>query len=840
MFRVRPLVPLLTAAALAVASMTLAAAETNPVRRTPAASVAAAEGRVIVKYRTNASVLGSSNSSNSARALGTAVDTGPQLAQAMGNRLGLTLSDGRAIAARTQVVKSAVLDSRSLAAKLAADSDVEWAVVDQRRFATTAPNDPLYAGSQTSTTPVVGQWYLRAPSGEVKSSLDIETAWNVTQGSTSVVVAVLDTGVRKDHPDLTSKLLDGYDFVSDSDTANDGGGRDADASDPGDWITTSENTAGVFKDCGVSNSSWHGTAVSSLVGAATNNGVGMAGVAPNVKILPVRVLGKCGGYDSDIIAGMRWSAGFSVAGVPTNANPARVLNLSLGSSGACSAAYQDAVTAVTAAGVVVVAASGNEGLAVGVPANCSGVISVAGVRHTGTKVGFSNLGPENSIAAPAGNCVNATGACLYPLIAATNTGTTVPSTNSYFTSFAYELGTSFASPLVAGTAALMISANSSLTPSDVKALMRSTARAFPTTGADAGVGTCQAPSATAQDSECYCTTSTCGAGLLNAGAAVVAAAPQTPTVAMVLSATVVSQGSSVTIDASGSSAVSGSTISSYAWSITNGSSAAQFTTGTTGSSVSLLGTGVGSVTVSLTVTDSQGRTSTDTRSFSVTAPSPTAAFTVSNATPAIGSTVALDASTSTAGSGQTLSTYQWLVTTGTNLASFQGATNAAQASLKFTNSGTVVVQLVVTNSAGVTSSTSKTLTVSAAPVASFSLSDTAPQVGDSIGLDASASRADTGLTVQGYEWTLTAGNTLANFVGSSTNPTATLQFTGTGTVTLQLTVTDSAGVATSVSRTLTVTAASSSSGGGGGGAMAPWWAAGLALLGLALGRPRRR
>ncbi len=143
------------------------------------------------------------------------------------------------------------------------------------------------------------------------------------------MVAVLDTGIRFDHADLLpvsqgGNVLPGYDFISSASVANDGDGRDADPTDPGDWISESENApGGAHPGCGVSNSSWHGTEVAALIGATTDNGFGMASVGRNVRVLPVRVLGKCGGFDSDIIAGMRWAAGLDVPGVPANPTPAR-------------------------------------------------------------------------------------------------------------------------------------------------------------------------------------------------------------------------------------------------------------------------------------------------------------------------------------------------------------------------------------------------------------------------------------------------------------------------------------------------------------------------------------
>jgi serine protease len=275
--------------------------------------------------------------------------------------------------------------------------------------------------------------------------------------------------------------------------------------------------------------------VAGIIGAVSNNGLGMAGVGRGIALLPVRVLGKCGGYTSDIAAGIRWAAGLAVPGVPLNPDPARVINLSLGGQpGPCAngSALQTAVSAATAGGAVVVAAAGNIGLASTSPANCPGAIGVAGVRHIGTKVGYSALGADISIAAPAGNCVNLAGSCLYPILSTTNAGTTTPVAGSdrYTTGGSdFAVGTSFASPLAAGVAALMLSTNPALTAAQVRSFLQASARPFPAAGADPGTPFCQAPGATEQD-ECYCTTATCGAGLLDARAAVQAAATGVPPV----------------------------------------------------------------------------------------------------------------------------------------------------------------------------------------------------------------------------------------------------------------------------------------------------------------------
>lgn len=500
--------------------------------------------RVIVKYKPNSAVL-----VKDGRPAGEKL---AEQAKALGARTGVMLRAGAGVAERAQVLFADGVTSEQLAERLAAESDIEYAVPDRRRHLLAQPNDPLYlAGPPVSGGtggPIVGQWYLRAPAGAVLSSINVEPAWSVTTGNPGIVVAVIDTGVRFDHPDLQSvaaggNLLPGYDMISNIDVANDGDGRDADASDPGDWLTLAEvqQIDGPFYKCSkvAQNSSWHGTQTSSLIAALTDNGIGMASVARNVRVLPVRVLGKCGGFDSDIIAGMRWAVGLSVPGVPRNANPARVLNLSLGGDGACSFAYRDALSEIGAAGAVVVASAGNSvGHAVGTPANCPGVIAVAGLRHVGTKVGFSDLGPEINISAPAGNCVNiAAGApCLYPIVTTSNAGLTTPVADAdggsiYTDSFDASLGTSFSAPLVAGTAALMLSAQPSLTPAAIQAVIRSTARPFPTTSADNGGATavpqCMSPQPSGlvqfDQQECICTTTTCGAGMLDAGAAVIAA-----------------------------------------------------------------------------------------------------------------------------------------------------------------------------------------------------------------------------------------------------------------------------------------------------------------------------
>ena len=581
-------------------------AERGPLRRAVPV-VTETEARVIVKYRADAAPM----------------HAPPQHAQALATRLGLSLSDGRTIGARAQVVKGRGMSSRDLADRLAAQADVEYAVVDGRQYALAAPDDPLYPNNLASpTTPAAGQWYLRAPTSaiivdtnSVVAAINAQAAWDITSGS-GVVVAVLDTGVRFDHPDLAGKLLAGSDFISDTGVAADGDGRDADASDPGDFGCST-------LPADERNSSWHGTQTAGLIGAATNNHAGMAGTGRDVTLLPVRVLGKCGGFDSDIQAAMLWAASLE-SGSTTTVPRARVINLSLGSAGACSATYQDVVQQVNARGVVVVVAAGNDGLAVGTPANCPGAIAVAGVRHAGTKVGYSDLGPEVAIAAPAGNCVNLNGTCLFPLLTTSNSGTTTPVANSaggsIYTGGGSDasLGTSFSAPLVSGTVGLMLAANPSLTPTQVLSFLKSSARAFPSTGAGASVAACTAPTTVAQSSECYCTTATCGAGLLDAGAAVAAVAAISANIAV--ASTAATAGTAVALDGSGSRASLGATITGYQWAISSGATIANFTSSTNAVSATLLPSAAGSVVVALTITDNAGKQATSSVALSVAAP----------------------------------------------------------------------------------------------------------------------------------------------------------------------------------------------------------------------------
>jgi serine protease len=621
----------------ACTGLAAAAGERGPSRTASLPEDDGGGARVIVKYRSSGRVSALSAGMASAASTASADSTGTadvQRAASMSSRLGLKLGDGPAVGPRHQVLTASGMSSRALAARLSADSEVEYAVPSLRRRAHgLIPSDPRYSGA-SSQSPAAGQWYLRAPDSTFISAVNAPAAWARTTGSASVVVAVLDTGVRADHPDLAGKLLPGYDFVSRTLYSVDGDGRDGDPSDPGDWTTEVENNTvgGPFYGCGelddetlryyAAPSSWHGTQTSGIVAAATNNNIGIAGLGRNVRVLPVRVLGKCFGYDDDILAGIRWAAGIAVAGAPINPNPASVINLSLGSRGDCAneynfIAYREAINEVLAKGVTVVVSAGNDSLAVNAPASCPGVVAVAGIRHVGTKIGYSSLGNQVTLSAPGGNCVNTFGECLYPITSSSNTGLTTPVSAGYTSGGGdAAVGTSFAAPQVSATAALMLSANPTLSPAQVQNLLKSTARSFPTTGADTDEksstnAACLPPSAIEQGKECYCTQTTCGAGMLDAGAAVTAAASGRLVANIVDELSLIALNDSRGFDALQSSPGTGYTLTGRTWSLTSGASFATLGAGS-GSSTTLTAKGDATVLLQLTVTDSSGASASST------------------------------------------------------------------------------------------------------------------------------------------------------------------------------------------------------------------------------------
>ncbi|HNR81948.1 S8 family serine peptidase [Ottowia sp.] len=450
-----------------------------------------------------------------------------------------------------------------------------------KRLAT--PNDPYYTDGI--------QWHLRTPAEGGAAALNLPPAWERTRGSAAQVVAVVDSGALYGHPDLAGKLLPGYDLISDLDTSNDGDGRDPDASDPGDWITSSEAGSGRYPLCPAEDSSWHGSFIAGEIAAATHNGVGVAGVGWDTRVQPVRVSGKCGAWLSDVVEGIRWAAGLPVSGVPTNPTPARVINVSFGGSSSCNSAYQTAIDDAGAAGSLVVVAAGNENGALTRPADCAGVLAVGAARQDGLKTYYSSYGPNVGIMAPGGPGAADTGPRLY---STSNAGLRGPGEHIYDS----KDGTSFASPLAAGVAALMLSVNPALTPAQLISRIQSGARPFPSSAA---YPTCRV--GMPASSACNCTRETCGPGLLDAEGALRLALSPSAVIAPIGS---VPAGSTVTLDGRGSAAVAGASIASYQWSQVSGSPVGIRDAGAPVASVSLPDAR-GDWVFRLLVTDSEGR-----------------------------------------------------------------------------------------------------------------------------------------------------------------------------------------------------------------------------------------
>ena len=324
-----------------------------------------------------------------------------------------------------------------------------------------APNDTLYPQ----------QWNLHGTKG-----LAAPEAWKTTQGA-GVTVAVIDSGIVK-HPDLDANVLPGYDFITEPSIARDGNGRDSDPTDQGNW-----EEAGVCgADSEASESNWHGTHVAGSIAAIMNNKRGIVGVAPSTKILPVRALGMCGGYDSDIADAMVWAAGGTVEGVPANSNPAKIINLSLGGEGTCPATYSKAIAEVNKRGAILVVAAGNDGQDTSkvAPANCGGSIVVGATDQEGKRSDFSNYGKLVDVSAPGSG-----------IMSTVDLGTTV-STGAGYTEYD---GTSMAAPQVAGVIALMKSVDPSLTAERAKQILKQSSKPL------------------------TCDVNACGSGIVNAASA---------------------------------------------------------------------------------------------------------------------------------------------------------------------------------------------------------------------------------------------------------------------------------------------------------------------------------
>jgi serine protease len=324
--------------------------------------------------------------------------------------------------------------TRAAIEDLAREGDVLWAEPDRIRHTTMTttgrdPDDPMFQY----------QWALER--------LHAPQAWMRSVGADSVVVAVIDTGVRP-HPDLDARVLPGWDFVSNPASAGDGDGRDGDPTDPGE---PTEASSGL-----------HGTHIAGIIGAESDNGLGVAGLDWRCRLLPVRALGveHGQGVDSDIADAIRWAAGLHVDGAPDNLTPAGVINLSFGGAGR-SATLQAAVNDARARGVVVVAAAGNDAMDArnDSPAGLDGVIAVGALGPDGQRAGYSNFGPTISLMAPGGLPGGSSGV----LSTLGDAG------------YAYYAGTSQAAAFVSAAASLVRSVAPSLAADRVRALLEASA-----------------------------------------------------------------------------------------------------------------------------------------------------------------------------------------------------------------------------------------------------------------------------------------------------------------------------------------------------------------------------
>ncbi|MBD3893817.1 MAG: hypothetical protein EST26_08130 [Hydrogenophaga sp.] len=319
---------------------------------------------------------------------------------------------------------------------------------------------------------------------------------------------------------------------------------------------------------------------------------GVAGVNWGARVLPVRVAGKCGATVADLLDGLRWAAGLPVAGVPQNPTPARIISLSFGGDGPCSPAYQETIDAVTQAGALVLVAAGNADAPLTRPANCQRVLTVAAVRRDGSKADYSSFGAGVALAAPGGSNEAADRSSL--LLSTSNSGLTRPQPQDNY--YRHDMGTSFAAPLAAGVASLMLSVNPALTPSQL--VQRLQAGTRPHT-VQAHLPVCDRPGV----GVCNCTASTCGAGLLDAKLALQQARAPAALIAPLAAA---APGATLTLDGSQSQAIAGYSVQRFEWQQIEGPPA-QIAAADQASTTVRLGAVEGVHVFQLSVTDSAGR-----------------------------------------------------------------------------------------------------------------------------------------------------------------------------------------------------------------------------------------
>ena len=408
----------------------------------------------------------------------------------------------RTTSARILSLEEPISLERAKAAQNALEQlpEVVYADPDQRvniqAVSTVTPNDPLFWRN----------WHLQGPNLALNpfppygyngygGAANVQAAWQVTKGSAATGVAVVDTGILFDHPDLKRSLgrqknKRGWDMISVTAPARDGNARDSDAQDEGDWLD-----AAVGCNGSLTSSSWHGSHVAGTIAATTNNGVGVSGVNWNARIVPVRVLGACGASDADLTDGIFWAAGNKeVPDTQPNRTPVKVINLSIGGPGACSSADQEAIDYALSKGISVVVSAGNDSIDVAgsEPANCNGVISVAALNQLGDLTDYSNYGKSVTLAAPGGqkefdsldkDPTNGEETPIelrldWGIWSTVNTSTTSPDKGEM--SYGSMQGTSMAAPVVSGVVSLMYAADRKhkLTPGLVIKILQDTARQF--------------------------------------------------------------------------------------------------------------------------------------------------------------------------------------------------------------------------------------------------------------------------------------------------------------------------------------------------------------------------
>jgi serine protease len=366
-----------------------------------------------------------------------------------------------------------------IAQRVALVPDIESAELNVRMQPLLTPNDEFFSLQWSLTSAVAG---IRAPQ-----------AWDLTTGSSAVVVGVVDTGILG-HPEFSGRLLPGIDTITSLARSQDGDGRDSDPTDEGDFSAAGACSPGSA----ARDSSWHGTHVTGIIGANANNGTGIAGVDWRARIVPVRSLGRCGGDTADIVDGMSWAAGLSVPGFPDNPTPAKVINMSLGGPGTCGA-YASTVQRVLRKGAIVVAAAGNSNVNAleGTPASCALVLTVSAVGPSADKASYSNYSAALEISAPGGDAVTR----IEDAIA--STGATGKEADPGQANYKYQQGTSQAAPHVSGVLSLMLAVAPTLTVSQMRDIIQETARAYPAgsrcaTRGDCGPGILDARAAVAK------------------------------------------------------------------------------------------------------------------------------------------------------------------------------------------------------------------------------------------------------------------------------------------------------------------------------------------------------